>query len=46
MAGTSVVDPKRPVEILSTVHSFDPCLAYAVQVIDPQEDWTYPVGVA
>jgi Ni,Fe-hydrogenase I large subunit len=31
---TPVVDPARPIEILRTVHSFDPCLACAVHVID------------
>ena len=27
-------DPKQPVEILRTVHSFDPCLACAVHLVD------------
>ena len=30
LIGTPVVDPARPVEVLRTVHSFDPCLACAV----------------
>jgi hydrogenase large subunit len=34
LTGTPVVDPTRPVEILRTIHSFDPCLACAVHVID------------
>ena len=38
LVGSPVVDPKRPVEILRTIHSFDPCIACAVHVIDPQED--------
>jgi len=29
---TPVADPERPVEILRTIHSFDPCLACAVHV--------------
>jgi hydrogenase large subunit len=29
---TPVADPERPVEILRTVHSFDPCLACSVHV--------------
>jgi Ni,Fe-hydrogenase I large subunit len=33
---TPVADPERPVEILRTVHSFDPCLACAVHVVDAQ----------
>jgi hydrogenase large subunit len=32
--GTPVADPDRPLEILRTVHSFDPCLACAVHVVD------------
>ena len=28
-------DPKQPVEILRTIHSFDPCIACAVHVTDP-----------
>jgi hydrogenase large subunit len=29
-----LVDPERPIEILRTIHSFDPCLACGVHVID------------
>lgn len=32
--GTPVQDINKPVEILRTVHSFDPCMACAVHVID------------
>jgi hydrogenase large subunit len=35
LAGIKLHDPKQPLEILRTVHSFDPCLACAVHVIDP-----------
>jgi Ni,Fe-hydrogenase I large subunit len=31
---TPVADPERPLELLRTIHSFDPCLACAVHVID------------
>ncbi|HEY4767673.1 MAG TPA: nickel-dependent hydrogenase large subunit [Candidatus Limnocylindria bacterium] len=34
LVGTPVADPERPLEILRTIHSFDPCLACAVHVID------------
>ncbi len=34
LVNTPIADPKRPVEILRTVHSFDPCIACAVHVID------------
>jgi len=43
LVGTPVADPQRPVEILRTVHSFDPCIACAVHVIDPREGRTYTV---
>ena len=36
LVGTPVADPKRPVEILRTVHAFDPCIACGVHVIDSQ----------
>ncbi len=29
-----LVDPERPVEILRTIHSFDPCMACGVHVLD------------
>ena len=35
LVGTPVVDPTQPLEILRTVHSFDPCMACAVHVHDP-----------
>jgi Ni,Fe-hydrogenase I large subunit len=31
---TPIADPNKPVEILRTVHSFDPCLACGVHVLD------------
>jgi len=34
LIGTPVHDVKQPVEILRTIHSFDPCLACAVHVYD------------
>jgi Ni,Fe-hydrogenase I large subunit len=36
LIGTPVADPEQPVEILRTVHSFDPCMACAVHVLDPE----------
>ena len=35
LVGTPVADPNRPLENLRTVHSFDPCMACAVHVLDP-----------
>jgi [NiFe] hydrogenase large subunit/hydrogenase large subunit len=34
LIGTPVADPKMPLEILRTVHSFDPCMACAVHLVD------------
>lgn len=36
LIGTPVHDPKLPLEILRTIHSFDPCLACAVHLYDDQ----------
>ena len=35
LAGHFLHDPAQPVEILRTIHSFDPCIACAVHVTDP-----------
>jgi [NiFe] hydrogenase large subunit/hydrogenase large subunit len=35
LVGTPLVDPEQPIEILRTVHSFDPCMACGVHVLDP-----------
>jgi len=45
LIGTPVADPKNPLEILRTVHSFDPCIACAVHVIDPDSNQVYKVKV-
>ena len=34
LLGTPVADPEQPLEILRTIHSFDPCIACAVHVYD------------
>jgi [NiFe] hydrogenase large subunit/hydrogenase large subunit len=34
LIGTPVADPDQPIEILRTVHSFDPCMACGVHVVD------------
>jgi [NiFe] hydrogenase large subunit len=46
LIGTPVADPKKPLEILRTVHSFDPCIACAVHVIDPQTNEVYKFRVS
>jgi hydrogenase large subunit len=35
LRGTQLYDPKQPIEILRTIHSFDPCIACAIHVTDP-----------
>jgi hydrogenase large subunit len=35
LLGTPMADPSQPLEILRTVHSFDPCLACASHVMSP-----------
>lgn len=35
LIGTPMANPKQPLEILRTIHSFDPCLACASHVIGP-----------
>jgi hydrogenase large subunit len=35
LIGTPMADPKQPLEILRTIHSFDPCLACASHVFGP-----------
>ncbi len=34
LIGTPIADPNNPVEMLRTIHSFDPCLACAVHLYD------------
>jgi Ni,Fe-hydrogenase I large subunit len=36
LLGTPIADPTQPLEILRTVHSFDPCMACGVHVLDPE----------
>ncbi len=36
LVGNPVADPDKPLEVLRTIHSFDPCLACAVHMHDPK----------
>ncbi len=38
-------DPEQPLEILRTIHSFDPCIACAVHVTDPEGEELVKVAV-
>jgi Ni,Fe-hydrogenase I large subunit len=46
LLGTPVVDANRPVEILRTIHSFDPCMACAVHVTGPAREPITRIQVA
>jgi hydrogenase large subunit len=35
LKGNPVADSERPLEVLRTIHSFDPCLACAIHVLEP-----------
>jgi hydrogenase large subunit len=45
LAGHKLHDPKQPIEILRTIHSFDPCIACAVHVTDPDGEELVKVKV-
>lgn len=36
LVGNPVADPEKPLEILRTIHSFDPCMACAVHMLNPE----------
>jgi hydrogenase large subunit len=36
LVGNPVADPEKPLEVLRTVHSFDPCLACAIHLVDTE----------
>ena len=36
LVGTRLSNVEQPLEIIRTIHSFDPCMACAVHIIDPQ----------
>jgi hydrogenase large subunit len=40
-----LADPKQPLEIQRTIHSFDPCLACAVHVVDPDGEELVSINV-
>jgi len=35
LVGNPIADPDQPLEVLRTIHSFDPCIACAVHMLDP-----------
>ncbi len=38
LVSVPVADPARPLEVLRTIHSFDPCMACAVHIVDPHHN--------
>ncbi len=36
LIGNPIADPERPLEVLRTIHSFDPCLACAIHTHDAE----------
>ena len=46
LKGHKLHDPKQPIEILRTIHSFDPCIACAVHVTDPDGEELIKVKVS
>jgi len=45
LKGHHLYDPMQPIEILRTIHSFDPCIACAVHVTDPDGEELVKVKV-
>jgi hydrogenase large subunit len=45
LVGTALHDPAQPLEILRTIHSFDPCLACAVHITNPQGEELFRVKI-
>jgi len=45
LIGTPVSNPEQPLEIIRTIHSFDPCLACAVHLYDPNGKQIHQVHV-
>lgn len=43
LIGTPVADPESPLEILRTIHSFDPCIACAVHLYDPKGKYVHQI---
>ncbi len=43
LIGTPVADPEQPLELIRTIHSFDPCLACAVHVYDEKGSYVHQI---
>jgi [NiFe] hydrogenase large subunit len=45
LVGVPCPDPERPVDVLRTVHSLDPCMACAVHILHPDSNRPIEVKV-
>lgn len=45
LIGNPVADPEKPLEMLRTIHSFDPCLACAIHMVDSDKNVIVQVKV-
>ncbi len=43
LIGTPIADPENPIEIIRTIHSFDPCLACAVHLYDEKGTYVHQI---
>ncbi|EPI4696281.1 nickel-dependent hydrogenase large subunit, partial [Morganella morganii] len=43
--GLKIADPEKPLEVVRTIHSFDPCMACAVHIVDVDGRETVSVKV-
>jgi hydrogenase large subunit len=44
LPGTTLAEPEQPLEILRTIHSFDPCMACAIHMVDASGEEIAEVG--
>jgi hydrogenase large subunit len=43
LIGTPIEDPENPLELLRTIHSFDPCIACAVHLYDEKGSYVHQI---
>ena len=41
LIGTPIQNPEQPLEVLRTIHSFDPCIACAVHLYDEKGSYIH-----
>jgi hydrogenase large subunit len=44
LIGTPIANPENPLEILRTIHSFDPCIACAVHLYDEKGTYVHQIN--